>query len=152
MPNAGIVNFAAKRYSRMRARMINTSQLKSVALLNFTGVAQNPEYWNWRHDADWVEAEVKYWYRRFYSETRTGQLMVLRPDKPILYEYRGADSLWDMELATIRKAYYLLWAVFALLVAIAFLAVKDLMAGVAGAFSSKVLVLAWQTRKGGRLS
>lgn len=33
-----------------------------------------------------------YWYRRFYTETLTGQLMVLRPDEPTLYHYERAQT------------------------------------------------------------
>ena len=43
----------------------------------------------WADEADWDEANTRYWYRRFYTETRTGQLMALRPDRPQLYHYEG---------------------------------------------------------------
>ena len=39
----------------------------------------------WRRERDWGEAYVRYWYRYFYKETQTGQLMVLRPDEPKLH-------------------------------------------------------------------
>ena len=41
----------------------------------------------WNHAGDWREAENRYWYRKFYRETMTGQLMVLRPDEPQLFYY-----------------------------------------------------------------
>jgi hypothetical protein len=41
----------------------------------------------WRANPYWKEAEIAYWYRKFYQETRTGQLMVLRPDEPTLYYF-----------------------------------------------------------------
>lgn len=39
----------------------------------------------WANDDDWQDAENHYWYRRFYTETKTGQLMLLRPDEPEIY-------------------------------------------------------------------
>jgi hypothetical protein len=39
----------------------------------------------WAAEDSWNEANDRFWYRKFYSETRTGQLMALRPDKPTLY-------------------------------------------------------------------
>jgi len=47
----------------------------------------------WRNDTAWEDARVRFWYRKFYTETLRGQLMVLRDDKPALYEHqyhRGA--------------------------------------------------------------
>jgi hypothetical protein len=41
----------------------------------------------WHSHRSFDEAWERYWYRKFYSETVTGQLMVLRPDEPILYHY-----------------------------------------------------------------
>ena len=37
----------------------------------------------WHSRPHFDEASERYWYRRFYTETLTGQLMVLRPDEPI---------------------------------------------------------------------
>jgi len=50
----------------------------------------------WSHDLGWRDGRIRLWYRRFYTETRTGQLMVLRSDEPELYHYpegrrTGAD-------------------------------------------------------------
>ena len=36
----------------------------------------------WRSEPYEREAWEAYWYRKFYTETLTGQLMVLRPDEP----------------------------------------------------------------------
>lgn len=49
----------------------------------------------WGNEAHWDEAQARYWYRKFYTDTRTGQLMVLRPDNPqvFLYERAGADAI-----------------------------------------------------------
>jgi len=41
----------------------------------------------WSHDLAWRDARIRFWYRKFYTETRTGQLMVLRSDGPELYHY-----------------------------------------------------------------
>jgi hypothetical protein len=38
----------------------------------------------WNSHPYFDEAFEIYWYRKFYAETMTGQLMVLRPDEPIL--------------------------------------------------------------------
>ena len=40
-----------------------------------------------RSDNAWREARLRFWYRRFYQDTRTGQLMVLRPDEPQLHHF-----------------------------------------------------------------
>lgn len=44
----------------------------------------------WMHEKDWGEARRRYWYKKFYAETTTGQLMLLRPDKPSLFD--GSES------------------------------------------------------------
>ena len=41
----------------------------------------------WRTHPLFDKALERYWYRKFYTETLTGQLMVLRPDEPTLYHY-----------------------------------------------------------------
>lgn len=46
----------------------------------------------WFNDSDWREANTRFWYRKFYTETRTGQLMVLRPDEPILYHHERPQT------------------------------------------------------------
>jgi hypothetical protein len=46
----------------------------------------------WGDEPYWDEAQTRYWYRKFYTETRTGQLMVLRPDDPQLFYYERAGS------------------------------------------------------------
>jgi hypothetical protein len=46
----------------------------------------------WANDSDCREARTRFWYRKFYSETRTGQLMVLRPDEPILYAFERPQT------------------------------------------------------------
>lgn len=71
----------------------------------------------WRGDADWNEAHQRYLYRKFYRETRTGQFMALRPDKPPLYYYpegreHGSVEGWlsriEVVLARIKLAIWVL--------------------------------------------
>jgi hypothetical protein len=39
----------------------------------------------WSDDDGWRIARLRFWYRKFYRETPTGQLMVLRSDEPRLF-------------------------------------------------------------------
>lgn len=47
----------------------------------------------WAHEGEWAEAQAKFWYRKFYSETRTGQLMTLRTDNPTLFFNKDRTAL-----------------------------------------------------------
>jgi hypothetical protein len=38
-----------------------------------------------KSERGWNDAIVRFWYNRFYRETRVGQLMLLRSDKPEIY-------------------------------------------------------------------
>jgi hypothetical protein len=51
----------------------------------------------WSDEQAWSEASTRFWYRRFYQETPTGRLMVLRPDEPVLHHY--PEGRWRPELA-----------------------------------------------------
>lgn len=95
-------------------------------------------------DAAWES----YLYRKFYTETVTGQLTVLRPDEPILYHFErpSRDKLRDLELVTLVKIYRLLWVAIPMLVAIVFPSIKLYMAGLAGLLMIDVLWRAWATR------
>ena len=67
----------------------------------------------WRSHRYFDAALDIYWYRKFYTETLTGQLMVLRPDEPILYHYdrpHGRDALREQQFVTLLKTYRLLWS------------------------------------------
>jgi hypothetical protein len=77
----------------------------------------------WRNDAAWEDARIRFWYRKFYSETRRGQLMVLRDDASALYEnqyHRGAvttDILsrnFPIFLELLSKIHVLLWVLIVL--------------------------------------
>ncbi len=54
------------------------------------------------HEGDMREAWVSFWYRKFYTETGTGQLMVLRPDEPELYFYPEGRWKWQSTSAFAR--------------------------------------------------
>jgi len=98
-------------------------------------------------------AVERYWYRKFYTENLTGQLMVLRPDEPILYFYdrpQVRDVLQEIETVTIVKMYRLLWVAIPLLVAIAFPSIRLFMAVVAVVLTLDVLWRSWATRKVGK--
>jgi len=41
----------------------------------------------WFSEKGWNDARLRYWYRKFYRETATGQMMVLRSDEPDLFHY-----------------------------------------------------------------
>jgi hypothetical protein len=47
----------------------------------------------WAAEDSWSAAHDRFWYRKFYSETRTGQLMTLRPDKPQLYHEPNESAI-----------------------------------------------------------
>jgi hypothetical protein len=106
----------------------------------------------WHSHPHFNEALVSYWYNRVYTETITGKLMVLRPDEPLLYYFQRPtirDVAKEVKLVTLIKMYRLLWVAVALLVAIAFPAIKEIMGIVAGALFIDVLWRAWATRKVG---
>jgi hypothetical protein len=72
----------------------------------------------WGNEAHWDEANTRYWYRKFYTETRTGQLMALRADDPPLfyYERTGPDvmaALGVLQLSLLRIK-LILWILVAI--------------------------------------
>jgi hypothetical protein len=93
-----------------------------------------------------------YWYRKFYTDTLTGQLMVLRPDEPALFHYAraGRDLTRDVEFVTLIKGYRLLWVAVVLLAAIAFPILKPYVAFIAAALFLDLLYRCWATRKIGQ--
>jgi hypothetical protein len=106
----------------------------------------------WHSHPYFNAALVNYWYNKFYTETMTGKLVVLRPDEPILYYYQRPstrDVEKDVVFVTLIKTYRLLWVAVALLIAIAFPAIKEIMGIVAGILLVDVLWRAWATRKVG---
>ena len=106
----------------------------------------------WNSEPYINEAVLRHWYSRFYAETLAGKLMVLRPDEPLLYYYQRPstrDVLKEVSFVTLMKAYLMLWVAVALLVAIAFPAIKDVMGIVALVLFIGVLWRAWASRKVG---
>lgn len=104
----------------------------------------------WQNKEDFEEAFEIYWYRRFYIETMMGQLMVLRPDEPILHHYerpQPRDAARKIQSATIMKMYRLLLVSLPLLAAIAFPFLKEFMTIAALALGVSFMGLCWETRK-----
>lgn len=103
----------------------------------------------WHSEPYGQEAWETQWYRKFYTETLTGQLMVLRSDEPILYHYNrvGQGATRDIELVTLFKIYKFLWIVVPLLAAIAFPMLKPYLAWVAIYAVAELLMTLWRTRK-----
>ncbi|WP_263366672.1 hypothetical protein [Edaphobacter bradus] len=67
---------------------------EEVRFLDYPGSGFDPAVFEsidsppfWSSEPRWDLAWAAYWYRRFYKETKVGQLMVLRPDVPVLYYY-----------------------------------------------------------------
>lgn len=107
----------------------------------------------WQSHRYFDEALERYWYRRFYEETMTGKLMVLRPDEPILFHFerpRTKDVMKEIQVVTLVKLYRLLWVTVPLLVAIAFPSIREYMAVVAAVLGIDVLWRWWATRKVGQ--
>jgi hypothetical protein len=106
----------------------------------------------WHSEPYGQQAWEMYWYRKFYAETPTGQIMVLRPDEPILYHYERAahDVKGDVQFVTLIKIYKLLWVTLPLLVAMAFPKLWPYMAVLAVILTADLLWASWATRKTGR--
>jgi hypothetical protein len=95
------------------------------------------------------EASECYWYRKFYTETMAGQLMVLRADKPSLcyFDRHTRDLTPDVTLAVLTKVYYLLWVVIPLLAAVAFPSLRFVMAIAAALLLGLWALVCWRLRK-----
>jgi len=107
----------------------------------------------WNSHPYFDEALEIYWYRKFYSETMTGQLMVLRPDEPILYHFERPQARnieREIRLVTQAKIYRLLLVALPLLAALDFPSYKDYLAGAAIGLGISFLWFLWQTRKIGQ--
>lgn len=108
----------------------------------------------WRNEPEWAAASDQYWYRKFYTETTTGRLMLLRPDEPTLYHYEKPQDVKPIQnqrevfnAVTLVKIYQLLWVLVPLLVGLAFPVTHDLMVWVAVLLGIRVLWTEWVTRK-----
>lgn len=69
--------------------------------------SEEPTEDRWENETEWWEARLWLWYRKFYQDTRTGQLMVLRPDKPTLHYY--SEGRWRPDVAFGLLQGRLLW-------------------------------------------
>jgi hypothetical protein len=65
------------------------------------------------YDDPFDEARDKFWYRKFYTETQMGQLMVLRKDEPTLYGYERKTGT-ELVVARLKKVQALLWVLVAI--------------------------------------
>jgi hypothetical protein len=67
----------------------------------------------WFGDKAWRDAKARFWYRKFYAETRMGQLMTLRTDQPRLHYYDGPTDgrIGNLPMVAnlLNKVYFLLW-------------------------------------------
>ena len=75
---------------------------------------------------------------------------MLRPDEPRLYYFQRPmvrDLTKEVEFVTLVKLYRLLWVTVALLIGIAFPAIREIMGVVAAVLLVDVLWRAWATRK-----
>jgi hypothetical protein len=107
----------------------------------------------WFNHPEFDAASDRYCYEKFYTETFMGQMMVLRPDEPVLYYYLRPSFRQLTETASLAiktKTYYLLWTLIPLLVAIAFPSVHDLMMFAAIACFAQWGFACWQLRKAGK--
>jgi hypothetical protein len=83
----------------------NNKIMEVVQLGDFEGsgfdpsllVPQRTSELEWTDEEDWSIANDIFWYRQFYSETRIGQLMVLRPDKPKIYDAQDIKQSYSYE-------------------------------------------------------
>jgi hypothetical protein len=107
----------------------------------------------WHTHPFFDEALTRYWYRKFYSETKTGSLMVLRPDEPTLFYYdrsKAKDSLRDIQLVTLVKMYRLMWIAVVLLAGLVLPAIREITFILAGALLVDLFYRIWATRKIGQ--
>jgi hypothetical protein len=63
---------------------------------------EKDEEYIWSSDRYFREASEIYWYRKFYTETMIGQLMVLRPDEPPLYFYNRSVSFEPTDAEAVK--------------------------------------------------
>jgi hypothetical protein len=105
---------------------------ESVSFLDYSGSGFDPAVFDSvddSSDSDWFLARAAYWYRRFYRETRIGQLMVLRPSMPVLHYFPDGRPWYKLTASVasnglLRHIPFLLWIVVALLAAITFLLIR----------------------------
>jgi hypothetical protein len=95
------------------------SFLNEFPLVLAAGMGWEATDYGWYGHPGFEEAFERYWYRRFYTETLAGQLMVLSPDEPPLYHYtREAGE--RVQNPTPELLVSTSWVVIPILAAIAF--------------------------------
>ena len=107
---------------------------ESVSFSDYHGSGFDPDIFQsskasdsiWFNDQAWQGATTRYWYRKFYTETRTGQLMLLRDDNPKIYDYQtrpGADmtALFQNVPTLLNKIRILLWVLIVMGAVVIFL-------------------------------
>lgn len=101
----------------------------------------------WYSGPYFVQAQAIYWYRKFYTETMMGNLMVLRPDEPVLYYFlrpSEADTLERNRRAAESRAHdFLLLLSVLLLSAIAFPSIDTYIAFAAIAIAPFAVYALW---------
>jgi hypothetical protein len=68
----------------------------------FVADDQDADDWSFTNQ-QWRDAKLRFWYRRFYLETTTGQLMVLRPDRPKLHHFPEGHWRPDVAFAALQQ-------------------------------------------------
>ena len=96
------------------------------------------------------DAFERYWYRKFYTETLAGQLMVLSPNELKLYHYDREVSVRTQYVMS-RLLVSMSWVVIPLLTAIAFPILRFYMALAALAFVVPWVSICWRLLKTGRI-
>ena len=104
----------------------------------------------WTSHRYFDQAVEIYWYRRFYTETLTGKLMVLRQDEPILFHFERPptrDLTSAAQFSVLMKIYRLLGIAVALLIARIFPVTEIPMLVLAGIAGLDLIRIWWVTRK-----
>jgi len=104
----------------------NQIALEHATFASFPGSGFNPEVfvppnrdlrgYSWSSHRYYEDASIEYWYRQFYRETMTGQLMVLRPDKPALHHF--AEGRWHPSTgvyAVVDQLLHIRWLLYILI-------------------------------------
>lgn len=113
------------------------------------GMGWDATDYGWYGTPGLEEAFERYWYRKFYTETLAGQLMVLSPYEPTLYHY-ARETSHHKQNVMLELLVSALWIVIPLLAAIAFPAIKLYMAFAALAFAVPWVGVCWRLMKAPR--
>jgi hypothetical protein len=75
----------------------------------------HPAYHVWSSGHDWEEAQLRYWYKKFYQETFVGNLMALRSDAPLFHFPEGRPTNISQLATHLRTIRSLLFAILIIL-------------------------------------